>query len=509
MEEAETEAETRQEEEVQVLKAVYDEDFEDLRQKDVWKVERPPEFTLKLKPLHDSKGNLEENVSVKLRVKFGREYPKEAPERIDVVEAKGLSNELIAQLTSQLKFQADVRIGEVMITELAQFASEWLVKHNKPAFESFYEEMEARKKSEVEAKEKRLALERAESQAKESEEMEQVRLEVAKKEREMQEARIKWKKQKSEVLVEAPKAVQRLSRTRRSSSLSESHLSSSQHALGTWDEAEDVRVTFKGEELKLQKIANLGGNALGGVVHLAKLNNKLVAVAEWIFKNKRYDDMNMLTKQLASIEQELQALQRLPPHPNVVQYVGFAQQKFKKHVRILVVEEFAFGSNLSYFLSENVPMELELLKRHVEGILSALEYMHKHNFVHRDLRDSSVFVDSRGCVKVADFSIDKRVRDVFTSETEERFPIAIGRGGEKSRHLSLRPPRLVLGYGRDRARSDRAVVNRFGFCRLSQALPQQRRTRSLVKRQTTRTRMFEAKDRMIAVARLQRRYRSR
>ena len=38
----------RQEEEVHVLQSIYDKEFEDLRDKDVWKVHRPPEFHLKL-----------------------------------------------------------------------------------------------------------------------------------------------------------------------------------------------------------------------------------------------------------------------------------------------------------------------------------------------------------------------------------------------------------------------------------------------------------------------------
>ena len=44
-------------------------------------------------------------------------------------------------------------------------------------------------------------------------------------------------------------------------------------------------------------------------------------------------------------------------------------------------------------------------------MLEALEFMHARNFVHRDLRDTSVFVESSGRVRVADFSIDKRVSE--------------------------------------------------------------------------------------------------
>ena len=57
--------------------------------------------------------------------------------------------------------------------------------------------------------------------------------------------------------------------------------------------------------------------------------------------------------------------------------------------------------------------------------------MHGHNIVHRDLRDTSLFLETTG-VRVSDFSIDKRVRELLPASVVDRFPLAIGRGGKKS-----------------------------------------------------------------------------
>ena len=59
--------------------------------------------------------------------------------------------------------------------------------------------------------------------------------------------------------------------------------------------------------------------------------------------------------------------------------------------------------------------------------------VHEHNFVHRDLRDTSIYLESSGLIRVGDFSIDKRVRDLLIgdNEPEDKFPLAIGRGGKK------------------------------------------------------------------------------
>ena len=40
-------------------------------------------------------------------------------------------------------------------------------------------------------------------------------------------------------------------------------------------------------------------------------------------------------------------------------------------------------------------------------------------------------MESSGLIRVGDFSIDKRVRDLIVGDDHEKFPLAIGRGGKK------------------------------------------------------------------------------
>ena len=76
----------RQEDEVEALKSIYDCDFDDLRKHDVWKVRRPPEFLLKIRPDHDSRG-AQQTCTVDLHVKCSKKYPLVAPE-LELINAK-------------------------------------------------------------------------------------------------------------------------------------------------------------------------------------------------------------------------------------------------------------------------------------------------------------------------------------------------------------------------------------------------------------------------------------
>ena len=68
-------------------------------------------------------------------------------------------------------------------------------------------------------------------------------------------------------------------------------------------------------------------------------------------------------------------------------------------------------------------------------VLVGLEYLHGLDIIHRNLRHSSVFIQPDGIVKVADFSLDLKIRE-FVSVTNEEiledvYPLSLGRGGKK------------------------------------------------------------------------------
>lgn len=77
-----------------------------------------------------------------------------------------------------------------------------------------------------------------------------------------------------------------------------------------------------------------------------------------------------------------------------------------------------------------------MLRHLATGILTGLSYLHENNVVHKDLRDSSVHIDRTGMVKVADYSLEKRLSDIHGSsclaKAEHDFPTTQGRGGKKA-----------------------------------------------------------------------------
>ncbi|CAG5127891.1 unnamed protein product [Candidula unifasciata] len=131
----------RQDEELQALESIFGQDIIDLRKKAAWNIFQPLELKLTLKP-QQSVGGEEGNVHVQLDmvVKCSPRYPDVVPE-ISLVNPKGLSNQLVAELKAALEKEAKEVVGEVMIYQLAGIAQVFLHKHNKPPTQSFYEQM--------------------------------------------------------------------------------------------------------------------------------------------------------------------------------------------------------------------------------------------------------------------------------------------------------------------------------------------------------------------------------
>jgi len=84
----------------------------------------------------------------------------------------------------------------------------------------------------------------------------------------------------------------------------------------------------------------------------------------------------------------------------------------------------------------NVPIDIDTLRYLASGVLDALRYLHENNVVHKDLRDTSVYIDRMGVVRLSDYSLDKRLSDMYHSnslaKTEHDFPTIQGRGGKKA-----------------------------------------------------------------------------
>lgn len=454
--------------EIEIMRSAYSEEFEDLRDGDVWKISRPPDVRLSLRPNHSQGGTLHSGVKVVLGIKTSLNYPRE-PAIVSIDEYIGISHKESEKLCHQLtgitkSFATD---GMVVMLELCQHVQNYLSEHAQPDpvesnYESVYAEMlasqVARQQATEVAKEEDRRLQEQKQKKHRTimiEELARVKEELKEEERRQREQRHRpsicisdavheKSPVNSETCCGSPTNRKSMRRTISECSNESNPLDTSGQTVIKFLCGNRQECTMVvGAPLAIRPVQNCwimeaqekGGDNRGIIYHwlarLKKVGRK--------GKNKCIGQetvMEELFAKFTQIEKEMSSLLRLND-PNLVHYLGFNLSKKADIIEMHVLQEHVQGTNLKFYIEQNISIHENLLRHIAHGILNALSYLHQNNVVHRDLRDSCVFMDNLShCVRVSDFGIETKIIEAISEFNDvvvnSAYPLSPGRGGKKS-----------------------------------------------------------------------------
>lgn len=102
------------------------------------------------------------------------------------------------------------------------------------------------------------------------------------------------------------------------------------------------------------------------------------------------------------------ALLKAVSHPNIVRFLG-TQNGPGTETHIFL--EYVPGGSVASLLKTYGPFEESLVRNFSRQVGLAVQYLHSHDIVHRDIKGANVLVDNAGGVKLGDFGISRRVED--------------------------------------------------------------------------------------------------
>jgi hypothetical protein len=120
------------------------------------------------------------------------------------------------------------------------------------------------------------------------------------------------------------------------------------------------------------------------------------------------------TAQFSEFLQEV-AIMRKVRHKNVVQFIGACTKK----PNLCIVFEFMPGGSVYDYVRKHGCLRVGAVLKVAVEVCRGMDYLHKRNIVHRDLKAANLLLDDTGVVKIADFGV-ARVMDgpgVMTAET--------------------------------------------------------------------------------------------
>ena len=149
-------------------------------------------------------------------------------------------------------------------------------------------------------------------------------------------------------------------------------------------------------------VGTVGKGAFASVYQLAtKHDGQLFAAKE--LEKRRFMKNGVLDKKL---DNEMEIMQSIA-HPSVVDYRGWHEER--DHLYIIM--EYVPCGDLQQYLGEHGPLPENMGKQMAQQILDALDYLHKKNITHRDIKPDNILLlttdQNNFRVKLSDFGLSK------------------------------------------------------------------------------------------------------
>lgn len=168
--------------------------------------------------------------------------------------------------------------------------------------------------------------------------------------------------------------------------------------------------TYINNRYELREKLGQGGM---GTVHLAhdRLTTKTVALKQVLLPDADPNSASDTDDQLLAIAVEFRTLAGLR-HPHIISVMDYgfnrANASNQQPVPYFTMDYLAGGRNV-LAAADDKPLADKV--RFINQILLALDYLHRHRVIHRDLKPDNVLVTAEGTVKVLDFGLAQDTTD--------------------------------------------------------------------------------------------------
>ncbi len=193
---------------------------------------------------------------------------------------------------------------------------------------------------------------------------------------------------------------------------------------------------LQGGKYKIEKVLGQGGFGITYLGEQTSLARK-VAIQEFFMKELCNRDATtchvsvgsegsreMVTRFREKFVKEARNIAKLR-HPNIVSVIDV----FEENGTAYYVMDYCEGGSLSALLKEKYPngMPEELAMKYIKEIAAALDYVHKRNINHLDVKPANIMLGDMGEAVLIDFGLSKQY-DAETGNQTSTTPVGISEG---------------------------------------------------------------------------------
>uniref|UniRef100_A0A061RJH3 mitogen-activated protein kinase kinase kinase n=1 Tax=Tetraselmis sp. GSL018 TaxID=582737 RepID=A0A061RJH3_9CHLO len=166
--------------------------------------------------------------------------------------------------------------------------------------------------------------------------------------------------------------------------------------------------------IRWQKGELIGAGAFGRVYLGLNLDTAELMAVKQVSISKEEDIQSEVADRLTKLEAEVNVLKQLH-HPNIVRYLG--TERCFHNMTLNIFLEFVPGGSIASLLQRFGTFTESVMRVYTKQILLGLDFLHKHQIMHRDIKGANILVDNSGVVKLADFGASKKIENLVTMDS--------------------------------------------------------------------------------------------
>ncbi|KAI7862461.1 kinase-like domain-containing protein [Spinellus fusiger] len=150
----------------------------------------------------------------------------------------------------------------------------------------------------------------------------------------------------------------------------------------------------------------LGKGSFGRVYLAFNIDTGDVMAVKQVELCSPHERLNVHEKDMVhALHQEMVLLRDLE-HDNIVQYLGYGEDKNDNMVHIFL--EYVSGGSIASRLALQGGFDERLTRYFTRQILLGLAYLHSKHILHRDIKAANILVEVDGVCKISDFGLSKK-----------------------------------------------------------------------------------------------------